>query len=312
MAGTIICDRIESDASFPSSINIASPIIVSNTFAIPAGSVGAPALSPVGDTNTGIYFPAADEIGISTNGVERIRVISTGGVGIGTSSPNDLIHGAGNNAYLRLSRTTFGSESNIIVGPENGSNAIYSRGALFSDAMPLRFVIGNDEGMRIDTSGNLLVGTTTTTQGARATIRGNGVHVGSSGQTSGTTLWSGNIPTINASAFLQFDFDTAGMCGAVVGEVFLLHGNSGEVTLRQLKFNFFFGRCGGALQSSGVQVEWNNQWGTPSIARVGTTNTVRISIQNTSGVAFNYGGAYMLRLVNSGVAPAVLTSVASS
>jgi hypothetical protein len=61
-------------------------MIVSNTFAIPAGSVGAPALSPVGDTNTGIYFPAADAIGISTNGVERIRVTSAGNVGIGTSS----------------------------------------------------------------------------------------------------------------------------------------------------------------------------------------------------------------------------------
>jgi hypothetical protein len=87
MAGTIVTDRIESDASYASKVEIASPLVLSNTFAIPAGTVGAPALSPVGDTNTGIYFPAADAIGISTNGVDRVRVTSAGNVGIGTNTP---------------------------------------------------------------------------------------------------------------------------------------------------------------------------------------------------------------------------------
>jgi len=31
MAGTIVVDRLESDASYASSINIASPIVISNT-----------------------------------------------------------------------------------------------------------------------------------------------------------------------------------------------------------------------------------------------------------------------------------------
>ena len=38
---------------------------------LPAGTVGAPALTTTGDTNTGIYFPGADRIGFATNGVIR-------------------------------------------------------------------------------------------------------------------------------------------------------------------------------------------------------------------------------------------------
>jgi hypothetical protein len=38
---------------------------------LPAGTVGAPALTTTGDTNTGVYFPGADRIGFATGGVIR-------------------------------------------------------------------------------------------------------------------------------------------------------------------------------------------------------------------------------------------------
>lgn len=43
-----------------------------------AGNVGAPAITTAGDLNTGIYFPAADTLCVGTNGVEHIRVNSSG------------------------------------------------------------------------------------------------------------------------------------------------------------------------------------------------------------------------------------------
>jgi hypothetical protein len=39
-----------------------------------AGSVGAPIITTNGDSNTGIYFPAADTIAVSTNGTQAISV----------------------------------------------------------------------------------------------------------------------------------------------------------------------------------------------------------------------------------------------
>jgi hypothetical protein len=43
-----------------------------------AGSAAAPSISVTGDTNTGIYFPAADTIAISTGGTLRVSVNSSG------------------------------------------------------------------------------------------------------------------------------------------------------------------------------------------------------------------------------------------
>jgi len=52
----------------------------------PAGTVGAPGITTTGDTNTGIYFPAADTIGFVEGGVEAMRLDSSGNLLVGTTS----------------------------------------------------------------------------------------------------------------------------------------------------------------------------------------------------------------------------------
>ena len=52
-----------------------------------AGTVSAPAITTSGDTNTGIFFPAADTIAFTEGGVESMRVDSAGNLGIGSTSP---------------------------------------------------------------------------------------------------------------------------------------------------------------------------------------------------------------------------------
>jgi hypothetical protein len=54
---------------------------------VQAGTVSDPAITTTGDTNTGIFFPAADTIAFSEGGVERMRLDNAGNVGIGTSAP---------------------------------------------------------------------------------------------------------------------------------------------------------------------------------------------------------------------------------
>ena len=54
-----------------------------STFA--AGTAALPAITTTGDTNTGIYYPAADTVAVTTGGTERWRVNSAGQVGIGVT-----------------------------------------------------------------------------------------------------------------------------------------------------------------------------------------------------------------------------------
>ena len=77
-------------AIFASGITISggTNLTVSGTAEFASGTVSAPSITFIDDNNTGIYEPAADTVAITTAATERLRVDSSGDVGIGTASPN--------------------------------------------------------------------------------------------------------------------------------------------------------------------------------------------------------------------------------
>jgi len=56
-----------------------------------AGTAATPAIAPTGDSNTGIFFPAADTIAFGEGGAEAMRIDAAGNVGIGTASPSSKL-----------------------------------------------------------------------------------------------------------------------------------------------------------------------------------------------------------------------------
>jgi len=68
----------------------------SGVIVAPDGSASAPAITNDGDTNTGIFFPAADTIAFAEGGAEAMRIDSSGNVGIGTTSPTLKLDVLGN------------------------------------------------------------------------------------------------------------------------------------------------------------------------------------------------------------------------
>jgi hypothetical protein len=51
---------------------------VTGVSTVSAGSAALPSITPAGDPNTGIWFPAADTVAISVNGIEAFRITPTG------------------------------------------------------------------------------------------------------------------------------------------------------------------------------------------------------------------------------------------
>ena len=58
---------------------------------VQAGTAAAPAITTTGDTNTGIFFPAADTIAFSEGGAEAMRIDSSGNLLVGTTSANGKV-----------------------------------------------------------------------------------------------------------------------------------------------------------------------------------------------------------------------------
>jgi hypothetical protein len=110
-----------------------------------------------GDTNTAIRFPAADTVTIETAGSERMRITSSGNVGIGTSSPGYLLHVQADASPTIASTDTTNTVTTIV----NSSNTSGVLGTATNH--PVAFVTNNTERMRIDSSGNVGIGTSSPT-----------------------------------------------------------------------------------------------------------------------------------------------------
>jgi hypothetical protein len=176
-------------------------------FVAAAGTASLPVITTTGDVNTGIFFPAADTIAFSEGGVESMRIDSSGNVGIGTTVNNVFDQAAAaralvvqkadasttlnastaavvitnadtttnNTSQLNFAAITGASTNQYTAGVIScifgaRTNGQYASGQLvFSTSSATNFA--PTEKMRIDSSGNLLVGTTSAV--GKFTVSGN-------------------------------------------------------------------------------------------------------------------------------------------
>ena len=92
-------------------ITVDGTLTVDGILSLADGTNSAPSLTNTGDTNTGLYFPAADEVGITVGGTQVFKADSTGANVTGTLVSDGLTveSGIGNTALLGVS-TDSGTE----------------------------------------------------------------------------------------------------------------------------------------------------------------------------------------------------------
>ena len=141
---------------------VATTLITTGT-----GTAASPAIVPIGDTNTGIFFPAADTIAFSEGGAEAMRIDSNGRVGIGTVSPS-VASGLGlvMNGGASQTRIAF---KNTYTGDTSTDGVQFALIAASSEFIfqnresdgSFAFETNSAERLRIDASGNCSIGTAT-------------------------------------------------------------------------------------------------------------------------------------------------------
>ncbi|MFN3697492.1 MAG: beta strand repeat-containing protein, partial [Pseudobdellovibrio sp.] len=94
-----------------------------------AGNVTSPTYSFYGNQNTGLYAPGINEMAFSTSATERMRIDSSGNVGIGTVSPTAKLEVAGNIKIQDGSSVLSTGASDMIWGNTNAQVLIGGTGS---------------------------------------------------------------------------------------------------------------------------------------------------------------------------------------
>jgi len=169
----------------------------------------------------GVYLPSANNVAISTNGTGRLFVDDSGRLGIGTTTPSNTLTIVSPNFVTVNSLST---QTSNYLQLTNDSNGIPRAASIFSSGDALCFGTNSNaiERGRFDSSGRLLVGTSTSpsagalTQYANFVARGN---TGGSGFAGVITVGRGEAATSITSGeeigYLTFSDLTGNECATI-------------------------------------------------------------------------------------------------
>ena len=276
------------------------------------GAVGTPAYTFTGDLNTGMWSPAADTMAVSTAGAERLRITSAGNVGIGETSPAAPLHVASinTNAYgafvasaigiakvgngARVALVDFGVGGGLFSNWYYNSSLDKAAAAGYSPRIDLWVSDGSirfsgsssvaadaniawSERMRIDSAGNVGIGTTA--PGALLDARGDfavGAATNSMGIIRRSSVQGSNGVKIQGNIVTTID-DTNPGASVVVGGGSLSDGFEGNIVLTA------YGTTGSADRNT---IRFQTRSGTNTVAermRITSAGDVGIGVTPVTG-----------------------------
>jgi hypothetical protein len=225
-----------------------------DTLALAAGSASAPSLSFTGDSNTGLWSPAADTVAISTAGVERMRVASGGEVSVDTGFQ---VKGAGNGS-VRLnpgSPTRTGYYEFVAANGNRQGYIGFSDSTGSGDSGTLPYVAGLHS----------FTGAVRVSGQSRTDAPTNGKHF--------TDSFSGSPSTM---------FDLATYCAIGAGGILtVVATENGGVNTSIGRWHVLRSSAGASVSAMGAQLVVGNGYGQAVISASGTN----VRITNAVGIA---------------------------
>jgi hypothetical protein len=269
---------------------------------VPAGTAAAPAITTTGDTNTGIFFPAADTIAFAEGGVEAMRIDSSGNVGIGNASDNNT---------RRLSFTTASGGSSAIESVTAGATdqALVFKTTFATETEKMRITGGGNVGIGTSSPGNKLHVSATSQADADGLIRAENTATTPSSATN-TSLTAKNY--YGTSQFMQWEANGLRIGSRIVtnggaGNVIFTTGSDAERMRIDSSGNLLVGTTSDSQTSgNGVKIKPNTYGvGFPSVEVVtaGTSSSSGYTLYSTGA------GAYRFYVQDSGQINATSTSI---
>ena len=219
-------------------------LTASGVTTVQAGTALLPSIVPTGDTNTGVWFPAADTVAASTAGAERMRITSAGNVGIGTASPGALLQIEGGTSADAFRIGLIASDQYYKIGREGATGILQFSGQQQTysgydfEIYPTGGSVGTSALKIAAHTGNVGIGTSAPTNkldvvgdGARSVARASSTAGQSFLEAQASDYWSG--PTYISTSLRQYGSTatgtTAGLSNASLGSLSFQNGSAGLI-----------------------------------------------------------------------------------